>query len=94
MRVCELLESPGLNIELHALNLPLFPSGAAAVGTVRLLRSLSVMWERGGGEGALGIASLEADGEMRRGLMERKKEFHSRSGGFNGVQKKKATISH
>lgn len=72
MRVCELLESPGLNIKLHALNLPLFPSGAVA-GAVRLLRSFSVTRERGGGEGAPDITSLEADGEMRRG--------------FNGAQK-------
>lgn len=73
MRVCELLESPGLNIKLRALNLPLFPSGAVAVGAVRLLRSFSVTRERGGGEGTPDITSLEADGEMR--------------GGFNGAQK-------
>lgn len=82
MQVCESLESPGLNIELCALNLLLFPSGAMAVGAVRLLRSLSMMWERGRGEGAPGISSLEADGEMRRGLMERKKGFNPRSGGL------------
>lgn len=59
VRGWELLESPGLNLRLRALNLPLLPSGAVAVGTslvavgsARLLCSLPMAGERGRGQAA------------------------------------------
>lgn len=82
VRGWELLESPGLNVRLHALNLPLLPSGTAANGTTRLLHGLSTARQRGGGQGEPGSTSLEGDGEVRNGLVE------PRMSGFNGVQKK------
>lgn len=89
-RFCELLESPGLNSDLRALNSPFFPSGAVVGRTVRLFRCFSMMRQRG--EGEPGIASSEAGGEMKGGggrLMERQKRFNPRSGGFNGKRKGK-----
>lgn len=58
----ELLESSGLNVWLHALNLPLVPSGTGAVGTTRLLCSFSMARERGGARECTSLHSQHLPG--------------------------------